>query len=515
MNLRIRRREFLGRIAAGGAVLSMPAFLAGCGVASVAAVPKAEPQNPFLDWFGVDEAIISKVFAELAGNGAETAELYFQHRRSNLLTMEEGVVARADSDLVQGVGLRVLVDGRTGYAFTEELTLESMIGTARRAAAIANGRGVGPPDAFASKRPGDLYRTEVAWSDIAADLKLPVLERVDRRARSADPSVRTVSAQLADVDERILIATLEGHLVTDHRPLTRLSVQVTAARGRNWASGFANISARDSLAWYTDERVDGMVQEALDRTLVQFEAGEAPEGELPVVLQAGTSGILLHEAIGHALEADFASEGTSPYAGMMGETIAQPFVTVVDKGTVPNERGALNYDDEGTACGRNVLVEGGVLRSWLHDTTTARHYGVAATGSARRESYRHAPMPRMTCTYLENGPHTRNEVIAAVERGILVETFADGRVEIGAGDYSFRIRNGWLIEKGKKTAPLRDVDIAGNGPETLRRIRMVADDMQFDTGGWTCGKKGQRVPVSQGTPTVLIDAMKVGGETAG
>ncbi len=511
----MRRREFLGRIAAGGAVVSMPPFLAGCGVNRKATMTEAAPENPFLEWFGIDEAAVSRVLAELTANGADFAELYFQHRRSNLLTMEEGVLARADADVLQGVGMRVVVDGETGYAFTEALTLESMLGTARRAASAAKGREVVLPQAFASKRPGDLYRTEIAWSDVVTDRKLPILERADRRARLADPGVRTVSVQLADVDERVLVATLDGHLVTDHRPLTRLSVQVTAVRGRDWVSGFANASARDSIAWYTDERVDGMVQDAVDRTLIQFEAQEAPEGELPVVLQAGTSGILLHEAIGHALEADFARDGTSPYAGMMGESIAEPFITVVDKATVPNERGALNYDDEGTDCGSNVLVQDGVLRSWLHDRDTARHYGAALTGSARRESYRHAPMPRMTCTYLENGPHARDEIMDAVERGILAETFADGRVEIGAGDYSFRIRNAWLIEKGKLTAPLKDVDIAGNGPETLRRIVMVANDMRFDTGGWTCGKKGQRVPVSQGTPTVLVSAMKVGGEAAG
>lgn len=492
----------------------MPAFLGGCGVSRVATAPEPTPENPFLDWFGIDEAALSRVLAQLTANGADTAELYFQHRRSNLLSMEEGVVAPADSDIVQGAGLRVMVDGRTGYAFTEDLTLESMLATARRAASMANGRGVTPPRSFASQKPGDLYRTEVAWADVAADRKLPILERVDRLARLADPAVQTVFVQLADVDERILIATLDGHLVTDHRPLTRLSVQVTAARGRDWASGFANVSARDSITWYTEERVGAMVQEAIDRTLIQFDAREAPEGELPVVLQAGTSGILLHEAIGHALEADFARDGTSPYAGMMGERIAEPFVTVIDKATVPNERGALNYDDEGTACGTNVLVQGGVLRSWLHDTDTARHHGVAPTGSARRESYRHAPMPRMTCTYLDSGPHTRDEIFASVQRGILAETFADSRVAIGAGDYSFRVRNGWLIEKGRKTAPLRDVHIAGNGPETLRRIGMVANDMRFDTGGWTCGKKSQRVPVSQGTPTVLVTAMKIGGETA-
>jgi len=236
---------------------------------------------------------------------------------------------------------------------------------------------------------------------------------------------------------------------------------------------------------------------------------------MPVVLASGSSGILLHEAIGHGMEADFNRKGTSIYSDMIGKQVAEPFITIVDQATIPGERGALNYDDEGNPTGRTVLVENGILKSYLHDRISARQYGLKPTGSGRRESYKHAPMPRMSCTFMEAGPHSREEIIASVDRGILAETFTNGQVQIGAGDYTFYVKNGWMIEDGKLTAPIKDVNIIGNGPESLKRITMVANDARLDTGGWTCGKNGQGVPVSQGIPTVLVSRMTVGGENVG
>jgi TldD protein len=348
----------------------------------------------------------------------------------------------------------------------------------------------------------------VPWSEVGVEKKLPVLQRVDRRARQADESVQKVSIYWADADERVLIATLDGFLVTDHRPMTRLSVQVTAKRGEETQSGFSNIAARQDFTWYTD------VDEAVRIALVNLDAGPCPAGAMDVVLGPGWPGILLHEAIGHGMEADFNRKGTSIYSDMMGKKVAEPFVTVIDQATIPGERGALNVDDEGNTCGRTVLVENGILRSYLHDVISAKQYQVPPTGSGRRESYRFAPMPRMTCTFMEAGPHAKEEIVAAVDRGIIAETYTNGEVQIGAGDYTFHVRNGWLVEKGKITAPVKDVNIIGNGPETLKRITMVANDARLDTGGWTCGKNGQRVPVSQGMPTVLVSRMTVGGENA-
>jgi TldD protein len=246
--------------------------------------------------------------------------------------------------------------------------------------------------------------------------------------------------------------------------------------------------------------------------MILFDARRPPTGEMPVILAAGASGILLHEAIGHGLEADFIHSGTSMYSDKIGQKVAESYVTVVDQANLPHERGALNYDDEGNLAGRTVMVENGILRSYLHDQISARKHDVKPTGSGRRESYKFAPMPRMSCTFVEGGPHTRDEIIAAVDSGIICETYTNGQVQIGAGDYTFHVKNGWLVEGGKVTSPIKDVNIIGNGPETLKRITMVADDARLDTGGWTCGKNGQSVPVSQGTPTVLVSSMMVGGD---
>jgi len=508
----IKRREFLGHVAAGSAVLTMPVFLNGCGVQQAVAVAGKTPENPFMEWFGVDQGIVSRVMSELTANGAGAADLYFQHTRSNSLTLEDGIVSKANSGIDQGVGLRVVIGEQTGYAFTEDLTLPSMLAAARTASAIASGSRVAAPQAFNPKEMGGMYSTTVPWADVGIEQKLPLLKFVEKTARSLDEAVDKVAVYWADVDDRVMIATLDGHLVMDHRPMTRVTAVVTAKQGDEVQSGYSNIAAREEIGWYTEERLAKMSQEAVDRTLVLFEARRPPAGEMPVILAAGASGILLHEAIGHGMEADFNRKGTSIYSDMIGKKVAEPFVTIVDEASIPRERGALNYDDEGQKAGRTVLVEDGMLKSFLHDGISANQYKVKRTGSGRRESYKFAPMPRMSCTFMEDGPHSKAEIIAAVDHGIIAETFTNGQVQIGAGDYTFYVKNGWLVENGKVTAPVKDVNIIGNGPESLKRITMVANDSRLDTGGWTCGKNGQRVPVSQGIPTVLVSNMTVGGE---
>jgi TldD protein len=508
----MKRREFIGSMAAGSAILTMPAFLQGCGVQGATAVATATPDNPFMTWFGVDQATAARVMSELTAHGADEADLYFQHSRTNFLTLEDGIVSSANSGIQQGVGLRVVIGEQTGYAFTEDLTLPAMLAAARTASAIASGAAAVAPQAFNPLGSGDLYTTAVPWSDVGIDQKLPVMKYVEQKAKSLDPAIEKVAVYWADGDERVMITTLGGKLVTDHRPMTRVTVVVTAIKDGETQTGYSNIAAREEFGWYTEERLDTMVREAVDRTLIQFEARRPPAGEMPVILAAGASGILLHEAIGHGMEADFNRKGTSIYSDMIGKKVAEPFVTVVDQATIPRERGALNYDDEGNAAGRTVMVENGILKSYLHDQISARQYGLKPTGSGRRESYRYAPMPRMTCTFMEDGPHTKDEIIAAVDHGIICETYTNGQVQIGAGDYTFYVKNGWLVEKGRITAPIKDVNIIGNGPESLKRITMVANDARLDTGGWTCGKNGQSVPVSQGIPTVLVSKMTVGGE---
>lgn len=318
-----------------------------------------------------------------------------------------------------------------------------------------------------------------------------------------------MDSHLSGADERVVIATLDGRIVADQRPMTRLSVQVTARRGGSSEIGFASISAREDIDWYSHERLEALARTAVDRAMLRFDARRAPAGDMPVILAAGSGGILLHEAIGHSFEADFILQQKSPYSGRLGTQVASSFVSVVDQATIPHERGALNYDDEGNVCGRTAMVTDGVLQSYLHDATTAQRAGAAITGSARRQSYRFAPMPRMSCTYMENGPHSRDEVIAAVDFGVIAESITTGNVELGAGDFMFNVRHGWLVEKGRITMPLKDLQVSGNGPQVLERVAMVADDLTFDAAGWTCGKNGQSIPVSQGTPTALISALAV------
>lgn len=508
----IKRREFLGHVAAGSAVLTVPTFLSGCGVQQAIVIADAVPANPFMDWFGVDQGTVARVMSELTANGADAADLYFQHTRSNSLTLEDGIVSSANSGIDQGVGLRVVIGEQTGYAFTEDLTLPSMLAAARTASAIASGSRVVAPQAYNAKEMGKMYLTTVPWADVGIEQKLPLLKFVEKKARSLDTAVDKVAVYWADADERVMIATLDGHLVMDHRPMTRITAVVTAKKGDEVQSGYSNIAAREELGWYTEDRLTTMAKEAVDRTLVLFDARRPAAGEMPVILAAGASGILLHEAIGHGMEADFNRKGTSIYSDMIGKKVAEPFVNIIDEASIPRERGALNYDDEGHKAGRTVLVQDGIMRSYLHDGISANQYKVKPTGSGRRESYKFAPMPRMSCTFMEDGPHSKAEIIAAVDHGIIAETFTNGQVQIGAGDYTFYVKNGWLVENGKVTAPVKDVNIIGNGPESLKRITMVANDARLDTGGWTCGKNGQRVPVSQGIPTVLVSKMTVGGE---
>jgi TldD protein len=283
--------------------------------------------------------------------------------------------------------------------------------------------------------------------------------------------------------------------------------------GRREQNGY-NMAGRAGFEFYTPDRLDRLVRQAIDRTTILFEAGPPPAGELPVVLAAGSSGILLHEAIGHGMEADFNRKGTSIYSDKLGKPVARPFVSIVDDATLPGARGTINVDDEGNDAGRTVLVQDGVLTSYMHDQISARHYGVTPTGNGRRQSYRHPPLPRMRATYMLPGPHHPAEIIASVKRGLYCQNFSNGQVNIGGGDFSFYVKNGFLIEDGKLTRPVKDVNVIGNGPKALEKVDMVGDDLEIDEGGWTCGKDGQSVPVSQGLPTVRVSCLTVGGRGA-
>ena len=392
----------------------------------------------------------------------------------------------------------------TELCFRPALDLESLLDTAN---VVASGAVEPPPWQAELAATPDYYPLAIPWTDVTQAQKLRVMQSVEALARAADPAIEAVTMRWEDTQQTVMIATLDGQLVTDVRLLTRLSLVVTAVKGDVRQTGFSSVAARAGLDWYTEELLDALVQEAVARTLVQFEARRAPTGDMPVILAAGTGGVVLHEGLGHCLEADLV--GDSAFAGKLGEPVAESFMTIVDDAGMSRESGALNVDDEGVETGRNVLIENGILKACLQDRLTARANGLPTTGTGRRESFRHLPMPRMTCTYMGDGPHTRDEIVAAVRDGVICETFSGGRAELGPGGFRFEVKNGWLVEDGKVTTPIKDFSIAGNGPDMLRDITMVANDSRMDSGGWLCGKNGQTVPVSQGMPTVLVSQLTV------
>lgn len=505
------RRDMLGASGVLLGAMAMPAFgLDAAGGTGVGTGTKAG--IGYFARFGVTEKMIRQTLSEALAKGGDYADVYFQHQVSNTLGLEDGVVNRAYAGMGLGVGVRVIKGDQTGYGYTEEITAEALKRTAQTAAAIAEGPARQGPKGFRVQAiKATRYPVARRWEDIRPAEKLPFLTGLNERCFSADPRVKKVSVSFADSASVVLIADSLGRIVEDIQPMTNLGLSCVAEDKGKRESGSYNVAGRADINFYSRERLDRMVREAVDRTTILFEAVQAPVGEMPVVLAAGASGILLHEAIGHGMEADFNRKNISIYSDKIGKPIAHKFVNIVDDGTQEGARGAINVDDEGNPAGRTMLVEDGILRTYLHDSISARHYGLAPTGNGRRESYRHAPMPRMRSTYMLPGPHRKEEIIASVKKGIYCTNFTNGQVNIGAGDFTFYVKNGWLIEDGKLTRPIKDVNIIGNGPKILEKVDMVADDLVIDEGGWTCGKDGQSVPVSQGLPTVRVSSMTVGG----
>jgi TldD protein len=462
--------------------------------------------------FGVDDRMIREALAAALARGGDFADVFFQHRVSRNMSLEDGEVNRASASVELGVGVRVVKGDQTGYGYTEELTLDALRKAASTAAAIADGPSRPGPVAFqATPDLPSRYRLARGWDDVHNEEKLPLLKRIAAQALAADPRIKKVTAGINDEHGAVLLADSNGRLVEDVQPMTILWLGCVAEQGGRREQNSYNVAGREDISFYSDERLRRVVDRATQRTLVLFEAAAPPVGEMPVVMAAGSSGILLHEAIGHGMEADFNRKNVSIYADRIGKPIAQPFVSIVDDGSVARARGAINVDDEGNVAGQTLLVDKGVLATYLHDTISAKHYGVKPTGNGRRESFRFPPMPRMRATYMLPGPHDREEIVRSVKKGIYCEQFSNGQVKIGAGDFTFYVKNGFLIEDGKLTRPIKDVNIIGNGPRVLEKIDMVARDLAIDEGGWTCGKNGQSVPVSQGLPTVRVSSITVGG----
>ena len=469
---------------------------------------------PWFTQFGLTEALLREVLSEALGRGADDADLYFEHLNATSVSLSDGKVNQASTNVDLGVGVRVVAGDSVGYAYTEDLSLAAMKEAAQVAAQIAAG---GQPRAVAAvgskgrRELADRYAICQPWEGVGMAARVDLVRAWEQAAFARDPRVRQVESTLTDAQRHILIARPDGRLVYDYQPMTRGLVSVTAEFQGRKDSAKANIAQRRGLEFYSAANVAHLVNKAVDDTMILFEAVKPPAGEMTVVLGAGSAGILLHEAIGHGLEADLNRKGSSIYADKVGQRIAPKGVTVVDDGTLPHERGSINTDDEGNPAERTVLVEDGVLRGYLHDEISARHYNVEPTGSGRRESFRCPVLPRMRTTFMENGSFTPEEIIASVKSGIYCSAFQNGQVEIGAGDFAFYVRHGYLIEDGKLTRPIRDVNVVGNGPKVLETVEMVGNDLKIDIGGWTCGKDKQKVPVSQGMPTVRVERLSVGG----
>lgn len=461
--------------------------------------------------FGITDALIRDLLSAALRRGADDADLYFEHLHARSVALSDGKVNRASTHVDLGMGVRAVAGDSVGYAYTEDLSPASLLRAAEIAAEIAAGGRTLAVAAPTLRRYADYYPEGRSWGDVGMAERVALVRQWEQRAFALDPRVRKVEVSFADSTRHILIARPDGRLVPDTQHMTRAFVVCTAEQAGRRESGSANIAQRHDLSWYTPDRCEQLCRRAVHNTTILFEAVKPPAGEMTVVLGAGSSGILLHEAIGHGLEADFNRKGVSIYADRVGQRVAPAGITVVDDGTIPRARGSVNTDDEGNPTERTVLIEDGVLRSYLHDEISARHYKVAPTGNGRRESFRHVVLPRMRITYMEAGPYSPEEIIASTKRGVYCNTFGNGQVQIGAGDFSFYVRQGFLIEDGKLTAPIKDVNLIGNGPKVLETIEMVGNDLQIDEGGWTCGKDGQSMPVSQGMPSVKVSRLSVGG----
>jgi len=466
----------------------------------------------YFERFGLTHEALRRIMAAALARGADDCDLFFEHARSTSVSLADNKVNAAGTSVDLGMGVRARAGDRVGYAYTEDLSIGALVRAADTAAAIAAGGPTREPGAIKAVQIPNYYPVKRRWEDVGLDVRVPMVRRWEAAAFAADPRVEKVQAYIADTERNILIVRPDGRLIEDFQPMTRAFLVCTVRDGERRETNSANIAGRAGLEFYDDEtRHERLVSKAVERSTFLLDAVRPPAGEMPVVLAPGASGILLHEAIGHGMEADFTRKGTSIYAARMGKSIAPDFVTIVDDGTLPGERGSINVDDEGNPTEKTVLVEDGVLRSYIHDEISAAHYKVAPTGSGRRESFRSVPMPRMRSTYMESGPHDPGDIIRSVKKGIYCASFSNGQVQIGAGDFSFYMKHGWLIEDGKLTQPIKEVNIIGNGPAALEKVEMVGNDLELDEGGWTCGKEGQGVPVSQGQPTVKVASLVVGG----
>ncbi len=464
--------------------------------------------------FDLEEAKLERVFGALATRKVDYADLYFQYSRSEGWSLEESIVKSASFNIEQGVGVRAVSGEKTAFAYSDEISFDALQDAAKVTRAIAaagQARRVKSNLATAARVPAPLYGAIDPIASLPAEAKVALLERLERKCRALDPRITQVMASLGGEYEVVLIARADGGIAADVRPLVRLSVQVIAEANGRRESGSSGGGGRTDYSHFNDEVLDSYARQAVSQALVNLDARPAPAGTLTVVLGPGWPGVLLHEAVGHGLEGDFNRKGSSAFSGRLGERVAARGVTVVDDGSLPGRRGSLTVDDEGTPTRRNVLIEDGVLRGYLQDSLNARLMKMPLTGNARRESFAHVTMPRMTNTYMLAGSHDPREIIASVKHGLYATNFGGGQVDITNGKFVFSAAEAYLIENGKVTHPVKGATLIGNGPDALTRVSMIGNDLALDTGIGTCGKEGQSVPVGVGQPTLKIEGLTVGG----
>ena len=464
---------------------------------------------------GIDESDLDRVFGQLLGHAVDSGDLYFQSTRFESWVLEDGIVKEGSHSIEQGAGVRAISGDKTGFAYSDEIMMPALLQASTAARAIARHGNEGKLQAWQARGGTALYPAIDPLDMMSADDKIDLLRKLDREARRQDARVREVVVSLAGVHEVMMVAVSDGTLAGDVRPLVRCNVTVIVEQDGRREQGTAGGGGRTDYSFFLDEaRGLGYAREAVRQALVNLDAVAAPAGTLPVVLGPGWPGILLHEAIGHGLEGDFNRKGTSAFSGLVGERVASPLCTVVDDGTISGRRGSLTVDDEGIPTENTVLIEKGILKGYMQDRMNAGLMGVAPTGNGRRESYAHLPMPRMTNTCMLGGSHEPQEIIASVDKGLYAVNFGGGQVDITSGKFVFSASEAYLIENGKVTRPVKGATLIGNGPEVLKRVSMLGNDMQLDSGVGTCGKEGQSVPVGVGQPTMLIDELTVGGTSA-
>lgn len=469
-------------------------------------------RRDLLDPAGLTDNELQHVIHQLAGPATDYADLYFQSIYTESWALEDSIIKGGSFDIDRGVGVRVMSGEKTGFAYADDIVMPALLQATKAARSIAKQGGDYPVKAWHQLPGHQLYLPINPLSSLSEKDKVSLMQRVDAYIRKKDPRIVQVNISLAGEYESILVMATDGHLAADIRPLVRMNVSIIVEQNGRRESGYAGGGGRFDYQYFlTDDLAFSYADEALRQALVNLEAVDAPAGPMMVVLGPGWPGVLLHEAVGHGLEGDFNRKGISAYSGRMGERVASELCTIVDNGTLPNRRGSLNVDDEGTPTQNNVLIEKGVLRQYMMDKHNARLMGEKSSGNGRRESFAHLPMPRMTNTYMLPGESDPNDIIASVKKGLYAVNFGGGQVDITSGKFVFSASEAYLIENGKIGPAVKGATLIGNGPEVLTKVSMVGNDLKLDTGIGICGKDGQSVPVGVGQPTLRVDELTVGG----